>query len=375
MNDNLIKLYYRGDEMKLFKTLGAVALITVLLATGCAPKTEGSQDQNNDGSDNGSSVVVKEDNQAKENEEAVSLDSAELIDQNIEKLTIESFVLPAEREGWEGRTVERYKDGEKLVKLVVAVHNDSGQMSGRMSFYFVEEQLVQVSDPFNLYSYADGAIEQIVDERGNEVEFSDENKLERAENHLEMANRYSEIVKNFGYDIVDGEFKDEARNISIKYPVITNYGGELIQDYMNQSLEKIYKTFRNESYKDVQIDYIITYRDENYLSVIYTGKAVNEGMGKEITVLKSMNLDIGKSSNEINFANFVKDEAGLKTVLEAYSGDSLEYEGMRLYFDGPYVTFFYMPLDDTADTFMKISVPRDELAPFVNWDFGEMPAS
>lgn len=183
------------------------------------------------------------------------------------------------------------------------------------------------------------------------------------------------------YDISKEVLKIEDKNTEIYYPQVKDYPGELLMDYMNQSIKKITDIYGNtETYTDVKIDYEITKMDENTLSILFkgTGKAT----GTDIVIQQSVNLDI-KSSNEINYDNFIKDDEEsnnkVREILDkkakAKGLNGIEAEGIRIYFKGEEVVFYYMPLDDRAKAFIELSVPMSELDGYSNTDFGEHPAS
>jgi hypothetical protein len=306
--------------------------------------------------------------------EAVDFGTSEKIESNLSILRLESFKLPAEAKGWEERKISRYYKNDTLLKLVASMNDDSGSMSGEVSFYFSESgQLLGAIYPFNTYIFISGELVGVTDENGDILDFADENLIEREAYAYQMATRYAEIEENFGYDLKTLEF--ENGNIRIRYPAIENFRGELLQDYMNQSLYKYVELFSSENWSSVDLDYEVTYRDENYLSIVFTGTGEIETLGREVNILKSVTLDLGNTSNEITFDNFVDDPEGLKSFLEGYMGTKLEYEGLGFYFAGPYITFYFMPLDDSAEEFTKLSAPMDLIEPYVSWEFGDRPAS
>lgn len=183
-----------------------------------------------------------------------------------------------------------------------------------------------------------------------------------------------------GYSLVAREFIDKERNIIIQYPEIQGFRGKLLQEYMNQSLAKILKVYgQNEGYSDITIRYEITRMDEDVLSVVYRGKALFSG-SRQFSILKSMNLDTGRSSNEINYGNFVLDDAEVRKLIGEKAVKTgivkfFEAEGISLYFKGDSAVFFYMPPDDMADAFIEVAISLDAIEGYVNWEFGEMPGS
>ncbi|CAH2214114.1 hypothetical protein [Tepidibacter aestuarii] len=180
------------------------------------------------------------------------------------------------------------------------------------------------------------------------------------------------------YDITKEVLEVKDKNTKIFYPQIKGYPGELLMDYMNQSLIKTADLYGNEDpYTDVQIDYEITKMDNNILSVLFIGTGKIQGHG-DINIKHSVNLDI-KTSNEINYNNLVKDNDGVIKILNEKAKEkgleSVEAEGIRVYFEEENVVFYYMPLDDSAKEFIELSIPMNELEGLLNAEFGEMPVS
>ncbi|MCM1991448.1 hypothetical protein [Oceanirhabdus seepicola] len=202
---------------------------------------------------------------------------------------------------------------------------------------------------------------------------NDKSNKEAAEN---------EKKSDLNYTLSGEVLENEDRNIKVSYPQIKDFPGELSKDYLNQSLIKNAQVYLdNEAYSDVEIDYEITRMDENILSVVFKGTAKIDGVG-EVTVQNSVSLDI-TSTNEIAYSNLVNDaetETKVREILNQKAIDNgieggLEAEGIRVYFNGDDVVFYYMPLDDSAKEFIELSVPQSELEGIINTEFGEHPAS
>ncbi|WBW96863.1 hypothetical protein [Oceanirhabdus sp. W0125-5] len=202
---------------------------------------------------------------------------------------------------------------------------------------------------------------------------------EESNKNAEGNKKSDENKSDLNYSLKGEVLENEERNIKVNYPQINEFPGELSKDYINQSLRKIVESYENsESYSDVEIDYEITRMDENILSVVFKGTAKMEGIG-DVTVQRSVNLDIS-STNEISYNNLVKDGEKVREILNQKAIDNgieggLEAEGIRVYFNGDNVVFYYMPLDDSAKEFIELSVPQSELEGIINTEFGEHPAS
>jgi hypothetical protein len=206
-----------------------------------------------------------------------------------------------------------------------------------------------------------------------------ESQAQEKEKNISKDNKDNKVME---YEIIRKVSEKRDSNTKIFYPQISGYKGQLLMDYMNQSLEKIVHIYgKGEMYQNISIDYKITKMDKDIISVLFkgTGRISN---GREINIQQSVNLDV-KSSNEIVFKNFVKDaptsvekvmallNQKAKTMGSKYG---VEAEGIRIFFEGENVVFYYMPADDSAKSFVEISVPVKELESFLNHDF-EKPAS
>ncbi len=187
---------------------------------------------------------------------------------------------------------------------------------------------------------------------------------------------------DLSYEITKENLEIKAKNSTLSYPKMKGYSGELLQDYMNQSLKKITDLYGyKDLYTNVKIDYEITKMDNDILSILFKGTGEMIDYGK-INIQHSVNLDI-KSTNEITYDNYIKNDQESKekvmNILDSKAKESglagLEAEGISVYFKGENVVFYYMPLDDSASEFIELSVSQEELEGCLNTDFGEIPAS
>jgi hypothetical protein len=171
-------------------------------------------------------------------------------------------------------------------------------------------------------------------------------------------------------------------NSNVYFPQLTESKGELLKGYINQSLKKVAdKYVGKDEYTNVKIDYVVTRQDDTVLSVLFKGTADMKNIGG-IKIMESVNLDIEKSTNEIRYDNLIKNTDEAKSYLntkltQAARGikGGFHAEGVRIYFTGTDIVFFYMPPDDSAKDFVELSIPKAELEQYLNRDFGPIPAS
>ncbi|BEP28016.1 hypothetical protein [Helicovermis profundi] len=189
-----------------------------------------------------------------------------------------------------------------------------------------------------------------------------------------------EQKNNVSYNLLDTVFENTDKNIIIHYPKMTGFKGELLQDYINQSLSNITNIYGNsEYYTDLKIAYEVTKQDNDILSVVFRGKGKFQKQ-KEFNILKSVNIDMKNSTNEINYDNLIKDDKQMRQILskkisEKDSSDYFEAEKINIYYKNNQIVFFYMPLDDSAIDFIEIPVESKEIKGILNDNFGEKPAS
>lgn len=163
---------------------------------------------------------------------------------------------------------------------------------------------------------------------------------------------------------VTKKYADTDKNIA--YPEISGYKGELLADYMNQSLYSIVEKFSNEGYSNLKLDYEITRMDNDILSVLYKGTVDMEGIGN-IKIVDSINLDTAKTGQQITVDNYIKQdekskfESVLESSAKAAGIDKIEAEGMKMYFKDDEVIFYYTPLDDSAEYKAYIPVKESDL--------------
>ncbi len=220
----------------------------------------------------------------------------------------------------------------------------------------------------------DKASKQIVDETVSvetpESEDKDESDVKDLGN--------TDVEEKASYVIGEGRFENAIKNNIVFYPTMNDFRGELLQDYMNQSLIKIVEIYgTSDYYSDVDIKFEITNMDDKILSVVYKGTAHLQG-GKQINIMHSMNLDVAYSSNEINYGNLVKDDYAIRALLTEKAKEMniiFEAEGIRVYFKDDEIVFYYMPLDDSAIEFVEIPLKIEVIKEMINSDFGEKPAS
>jgi hypothetical protein len=186
---------------------------------------------------------------------------------------------------------------------------------------------------------------------------------------------------NDSYTLSPNAYKRD--NITIEYPQLSGFQGELLMGYMNQSLKKVVEKYSGSDYTNVVIDYVVTRQDDTVLSVLFKGTGELKNVGS-ISIMESVNLDIGKTTNEIKYDNLIKNSDEARSFLKNKLNQAAEQkgiqgglnaEGIRIYFTSTDVVFFYMLPDDNAKEFVELKISKTELEPYLNRDFGSRSAS
>ncbi len=152
----------------------------------------------------------------------------------------------------------------------------------------------------------------------------------------------------------------------VNYPKVEGYKGELLQNYINQSLYSIVAKYQKDTYSNLRLDYKVTRMDDRVLSVLYRGSVDVEGLGTKM-LIDSINIDLTKDKtvDEINAQNFIlptqeAQTAFNKTLEEKLKEQGIEkgqIEGLRLYFKDNRAVFYYMIPDDSIQKVVEVAIP------------------
>ena len=199
------------------------------------------------------------------------------------------------------------------------------------------------------------------------------------EETLENINEICEKTKIYDQGgkctIVEKKFENIDKNICVNYPEIQNYKGELLQDYMNQSIFQLVKQYiDNDMYESLMLDYSIQRCDDEYISILFTGKASIMPFLNSVNIMDSITLDLA-TSNELSVEKNIKDMNQLSNVLQENSLRKLEYEQLKFFFNDDKVVFYYKPLDDSKNLYDMIVLDIDALQGIMTLSADERPAS
>lgn len=155
----------------------------------------------------------------------------------------------------------------------------------------------------------------------------------------------------------------------VNYPKVEGYKGEILQDYINQSLYSVVEKYQKDVYSNLRLDYKITRMDDRILSVLYRGSVDIEGLGTKMFI-DSINLDLSqdKTVDEINAQNFILHTQAAQTAfnkileqkLKEQGIEEIEVEGLRVYFKDNRAVFYYMIPDDSMQKVVEVVIPLVE---------------
>lgn len=187
------------------------------------------------------------------------------------------------------------------------------------------------------------------------------------------------VVEDREIEIIKKEHKD---NKDIKYPEIQGMKGELTEGYINQGIEAFVNSVKdNEHFKDLKLDYEISFLNDEKMSIVFGG-SYKMDKNVEKYFVRSLNFDL-KSSNEITFENYFKDDKASQEKLtellneeaKARGLSGFEAEGRWIKFRGSNVIVFYYPLDDSVTAPVELYLSLEDVKDIINNNFGEHPAS
>lgn len=164
-------------------------------------------------------------------------------------------------------------------------------------------------------------------------------------------------------------YEDAQLTEDIHYPQLTEFPGELLKGYMNESLARPAKVLEEFETEDAKaLNYEVTRCDEAWVSVLFTRTLTAED-GAIDQALIGMNL-FGKTAAEATLDDTFTDPAAVTALLEtAPDGD------LGFYMDETGVVFFFRPGNDPARDYVVQTVPYEQLEGLWNETVGQRPAS
>ncbi len=238
---------------------------------------------------------------------------------------------------------------EELTSILVAGDKDSVQ--DEIMFHISEDTVIEDKD-------------------GKEFKFEDIKKGNKLEVLIPEILTLSlppqgraERIKVLNTDVYIVEVEDKD-NENILYPEFQ--GLDKAED-VNLKIEKFVQEIKdNDLYKDLELDYEVSFLNDEILSLLFRGNF--DFMGSEKRLVKSLNLDL-ENAKEIDFESFFKEDKEsqerLLEIIEEASKEQhdleFEAEGKEIYFKGSNLIVFYYPLDDSVVDPLYIYLPLEDL--------------
>lgn len=164
-------------------------------------------------------------------------------------------------------------------------------------------------------------------------------------------------------------YEDAQLTEDIRYPQLTRFPGELLMEYMNESLARPAKTLEKYDTRDAKaLDYTVTRCDAEWVSVLFTRTLTAED-GAVDQVMIGMNLS-GETAAEATMDNTFTDPAAVTALLEQQPDGDLGF-----YMDETGVVFFFRPGNDPAKDYVIQTVSYEQLEGLWKESVGERPAS
>ena len=158
-------------------------------------------------------------------------------------------------------------------------------------------------------------------------------------------------------------YEDAQLSDQVHYPQLTQFQGELLLDYVNQSLARPAK----EAAEGASLEYTVTRCDAEWVSVLYT-KTETAADGTETKSWIAVNLD-GATAAEVTMDNAFSDPAAVLALLET----ATEGAQVSFYLDTDGAVFFFRP-EGQAD-YVTQTVSYEDLNGLWSQEIGQRPAS
>lgn len=160
-------------------------------------------------------------------------------------------------------------------------------------------------------------------------------------------------------------YEDASVTDEIHYPQLTEFPGELLMDYMNQSLAHPAQSLESLDTKDSKaLSYEVGRCDGTWVSVLYT-QTLTAPDGTETRTQTAVNLE-GGSAQEVTMDNAFRDKAAVLKLLETQPGDA----PVSFYLNGDGAVFFFRPEDDPSRDYVTQTIPYASLEGYWN-TFGQ----
>ncbi len=165
-----------------------------------------------------------------------------------------------------------------------------------------------------------------------------------------------------------------TENTDIYYPQFEQLESMLAQGVLNNQLEEAALKYSSQlgAASRIAIDYEVTRHTKGLVSVIFKGRQQGDGQQE---LLSSLNFDL-KSRQPIVAKNLVKNDdtahQALTTLLQQAAANNPAVtklpvfdEWMGIYFTQSDIVFYYLETDH-ATNYVKIAVPLEKAAPYLN---------
>ncbi len=179
------------------------------------------------------------------------------------------------------------------------------------------------------------------------------------------------VIEDKNFDIIDKKLS-EAGEYSVSYPQV-DMVGELKADYINQDLrnvvDKYLKSKDNLGY--VEMDYKVTYKENDYFSIVFEGRSEYEG--GEYPILEALVYET-RTGKRIKAENLIKqDQESIDNLNELFK-IHCEKQGvtpinfgtyMGIYFTNDDIVFYFLENDNSTE-YTKVKIPMEIMKSYIN---------
>lgn len=212
-----------------------------------------------------------------------------------------------------------------------------------------------------------------IDDNSNEIIEVNINEVEKNEKNEQIMNYFSdtsEIIYSFESQTISSD------NITVNYPVLSEYKGELSKQYINDSIES-FAAGVAQKYSDLKgltFSYDIT-KQSDYLFCI---KLTSDQSENEALYTEALIIDLDSTNTITQDILFLGSQDAVSDLItKHYSSESetvFDVSKVIMVLEGDNMIFISKGKDGLSDE-STFSVPVKDLVDFMNINFGEHPAS
>lgn len=212
-----------------------------------------------------------------------------------------------------------------------------------------------------------------IDDNSNEIIEVNINEVEK--------NEHNDMILQYFSDSSDNQYNFKlqtisSNNVTVNYPVITDYDGALTMQYINDSIDS-FATNVSEKYsgaENITFNYDITKQSDFLFCIKLTSEPVDSGLVYSEAII----IDMDSTNTVTPELLFLGMQDAVNAVLNKHSTVESEtpfdVSDMIMVVEGDNLTFIGKDENGLSDI-STVTVPVKDLVDYMSINFGEHPAS